>query len=159
MSRLEWNAFRNSGTRASPPQLHLTICPPTPSRYHVSSHAFTLRIVHQRFHVTICTLPDAFRCVQLALMFPHGRSLSAIFLYEDNHFPTQAPPHARGNVWERLAASGSLWEGLGASGSAGSVGENLGASENVWGASGNIWERMEAYGSVWAFQGSVGSVW
>ena len=48
-------------------------------------------------------------------MFPNGRSLSVIFLYEEDHFQTQAPPDARGNVWERLAASGSLWERLGTS--------------------------------------------
>ena len=132
----------------------MTICPPTPSRYHVSSHAFTLRIVHQRFHVTICTLPDALRCVQLALMFPHGRSLSAIFLYGEEHFQTQALPHAPGNVWqhrehlelsenvrERLPASGSLSEPLKISGS---VWEHLGGSGRTWRS---VWKSLGESGT------------
>ena len=180
MSRLEWNAFRNSGTRAWPPHLHVTICPRTPSRDHVASHTFTLRIVHQRFHITICTFPDAFRCVQLALMFPHGRSLSAIFLYGEDHFQTQAAPDARGNIWERLAASGSLWERLGVSGSeylgkSRNIWERLGISGSVWkqmgasgslrkrlermGTSGNVWERMGPSGRVWARLSASGSSW
>ena len=94
----------------------------------------------------------------------HGRSLSAIFLYGEGHFQTQALPHAPGNVWqhrehlelsenvrERLPASGSLSEPLKISGS---VWEHLGGSGRTWG-SGNPWERLERLGIC----GSAGIVW
>ena len=90
----------------------------------------------------------------MALTFPHGRSLSAIFLYGEGHFQTQALPHAPGNVWERLAASGSGWERL-------NVRERLAASGIVWeylGASGNILERLKASESVWESLRASGSV-